>query len=75
MTLGNTKQLDEIFRLLEQQRQMLDHWPLTNEQIAKDKEISARIRSLIDQICSAQSKAGSLEFPEVDLTEPSPLRI
>lgn len=75
MTLGKTELLDEIFHLLNQQRQLLDRWPLTNEQIRKDKEISARIRSLIDQVCFAQSAAVAVASAEVDLKEPSPLKI
>lgn len=75
MTLGKTELLDEIFHLLNQQRQLLDRWPLTNEQIRKDKEISARIRSWIDQVCFAQSAAIAVASDEVDLEEPSPLKI
>jgi hypothetical protein len=65
MALGKTEQLDEIFRLLNQQRQILNRWPLTNEQIRKDKEISARIRNLIDQICTSPSTAGTVKSSAV----------
>ena len=55
MTLGKAKYMNEILRLLREQRELLNRWPYSSEQIREDKEISARIRELVDQICAEQS--------------------
>ena len=47
--------MNEIFRLLREQRELLNRWPYSSEQIREDKELSARIRELVDQICAEQS--------------------
>jgi hypothetical protein len=60
MALGKTECMDEIFRLLNEQRELLKHLPYSSEQIRKDKEISARIRELINQMCVKQSAASGL---------------
>jgi hypothetical protein len=60
MAPGTAECLNEIFRLLCEQREVLNHWPLTHEQIAKDKEISSRVRALIDQICNREQSAKSM---------------
>jgi hypothetical protein len=54
MSLGRTERLDEVLRLLAEQRDLLNHWPITDELIQRDKQLSARIRDLIDQLCSQQ---------------------
>jgi hypothetical protein len=56
MALRKTEHLSEIFRLLSEQRELLKHLPYSSEQIRKDKEISARIRELIDQISEPSSQ-------------------
>jgi hypothetical protein len=55
MTLGKAEYMNEILRLLVEQRELLNRWPYSSEQIREDKEISARIRELVDQICAEQS--------------------
>ncbi len=52
--------LGEIFQLLDEQNEVLRHWPYTAEQVTKDKEISVRIRELVDQICVEQSAISAL---------------
>jgi hypothetical protein len=47
--------VDEILRLLQQQRDLLVGWPYSNEQIAKDKELSLRIRRLVDRLWVSES--------------------
>jgi hypothetical protein len=49
--------IETIFRLLEQQRANLEHWPYTLEQLAKDREISDRLRQACDQLPSPRSNA------------------
>jgi len=46
--------MSEILRLLSERRELLAHSPHSCEQIEKDKEISARILELVDQICGLQ---------------------
>jgi hypothetical protein len=75
VNLGRTERLDAILRLLNQQRQVLNHWPLTNEQIRKDKEISARIRSLIDQMCTAQPIAGTVSIQRSQPKDAAPSNV
>jgi hypothetical protein len=60
MAANKAAALNEIFRLLSEQSELLKHWPYTAEQITKDREISARIRGLIDQICVEQSATSAL---------------
>jgi hypothetical protein len=60
MNAKMTRPLSEIFQLLEEQDELLKHWPYTTEQVTKDKEISARIRELVDQICVEQSATSAL---------------
>jgi len=55
MAPGKTEYLNEILRLLSEQRELLKHPPYSSEQVRKDKEISARIRGLLDQISIEQS--------------------
>jgi hypothetical protein len=55
MTLGKAEYMNEILQLLREQRELLKRWPYSSEQIREDKEISARIRELVDQICAEQS--------------------
>lgn len=55
MTLGKAEYMNEILRLLREQRELLNRWPYSSEQMREDKEISARIRELVDQICAEQS--------------------
>jgi hypothetical protein len=55
MTPGKAECMNEILQLLREQRELLKHWPYSSEQIREDKEISARIRELVDQICAEQS--------------------
>ncbi|GEM_PF-3811533 len=56
MSLGRmTGRPDEVFRLLAEQRDLLNHWPITDELIQRDQQLSARIRDRIDQLCSQQS--------------------
>jgi len=50
-----TECLNEILRLLSEQRELLKHPPYSSEQVRKDKEISACIRGLVDQISVEQS--------------------
>jgi hypothetical protein len=47
--------VDEILSLLKQQRDLLVRWPYSDEQIAKDKELSVRIRRLVDRLCVPES--------------------
>jgi len=47
--------MNEIFRLLDEQRELLERVPFSTELVRKDKEISTRIRQLVDQICVEQS--------------------
>lgn len=55
MTLGKAEYMNEIFRLLCEQRELLNRCPYSSELIREDEEISARIDELIDQICAGQS--------------------
>ncbi len=55
MTLGKAEYMNEILRLLCEQRELLNRWPYSSEQIREDEEISARIDELVDQICAGQS--------------------
>jgi hypothetical protein len=48
--LGANDHFDEILRLLKQQRELLARWPYSGEQIAKDRELSVRIRHLVDRL-------------------------
>lgn len=57
MALGTTYYFDEILRLLTEQNELLRCWPYSNEQVIRDREISARVRELIDQSCAQQSAA------------------
>jgi len=50
--------MSEILRLLSERRELLAHSPHSCEQLEKDKEISARILELVDQICGLQSVEG-----------------
>ena len=49
MARGKAEYMNEIFRLLVE-RELLKHMPFSSEQLRKDKEISTRIRQLVDQI-------------------------
>jgi hypothetical protein len=42
--------IETILTLLEQQRANLQRWPYSVEQLAKDKELSVRLRQLADQL-------------------------
>jgi hypothetical protein len=42
--------METIFRLLDQQRANLGTWPYTPEQLDRDREISARLRRICDQL-------------------------
>jgi hypothetical protein len=55
MATGKTEYLNEILRLLSEQRDLLKHPSYSSEQPRKDKEISTRIRGLVDQISFEQS--------------------
>ena len=57
MALRKTEYLNEIFRLLSEQRELLEHPPYSSKQVKKDKKISACIRELVDQILIEQSTA------------------
>jgi hypothetical protein len=67
MNAKMARPLSEIFQLLDEQDELLKHWPYTAEQLTKDKEISTRIRELVDQICAEQSATSALV--KVDLEE------
>ena len=47
--------METIFRLLEQQRANLGTWPYTLEQLDRDREISARLRRICDQLPTPRS--------------------
>ena len=55
MTPGKAEYMNEIFQLLCEQRELLNRWAYSSEQISEDEEISARIDELVDQICAGQS--------------------
>lgn len=57
MTHRKIEYIDEIFRLLSEQRELREDVPCSSEQVSKNQEISARIRRLVDQICVEQSTA------------------
>lgn len=59
MTPGKAEYLSEVFQLLTEQRELLQYWPYSSEQISRDKRISARIRELVERICSEQSAANT----------------
>jgi len=54
MAGGKPECLNEILSLLSEQREMLKFFPYSSEQVREDKRISARIRSLVDEIVCAQ---------------------
>jgi hypothetical protein len=57
MARGKSEYLNEIFRLLSEQRGLLN-LPYSSEQVRKEKRILVRIHRLVDQIiCSEQSTA------------------
>ncbi len=66
MNAKKEQQLNEIFRLLSEQHELLQHWPYTGEQVSKDREISTRIRELVDQMCVGQSAASALAKVHVE---------
>lgn len=51
MSVGSEKAIHEVFRLLSEQRQLLTHWPYTKHHVEKEREISNRVRELIDRNC------------------------
>jgi hypothetical protein len=64
MGLGKIDYFGEILRLLSEQNDALRHWPYSNEQVIRDKEISAHIRELIDRSCAQRTMAK--DAPEGD---------
>ena len=69
MTPGKAECMNEIFRLLREQRELLNRWPYSSEQIREDREISARIRELVHQICAEQSNSEIGEVAKVHFDE------
>lgn len=67
MNAKTARPLSEIFQLLEEQDDLLKHWPYTTEQVTRDKEISARIRELVDQICVEQSATSALVKVDLEI--------
>ena len=62
MARGKSEYLNEIFRLLSEQRELLKHLPYSSEQVRKEKKILVRIHRLVDQvICSELGRAPSTE--------------
>ena len=58
MARGKSEYLNEIFRLLSEQRGLLKHLPYSSKQVRKEKRILVCIHRLVDQIiCSEQSTA------------------
>jgi hypothetical protein len=60
--------LQTILGLLEQQRANLQRWPYTPEQLEKDKELSARLRQLNDQLPAGDQH--SLKNTLISITPP-----
>ncbi len=69
MTSGKSEYMNEIFRLLCEQRELLNRWPYSSEQIREDEEISVRIDELVDQICAGQSIVKFATLPKVHFEE------
>ena len=58
MCCTSQDRFDAIFRILEERRRISEQWPYTADQIRKDKELSVRLRELIDQL-SPGGKSGN----------------
>lgn len=54
MNAKSEAQLEIIFHLLEEQHRLGRQWPLSPAQVHRDKEVSARLRELIDQPSSRE---------------------
>jgi hypothetical protein len=52
MHRASEDRFDAVFRILEEQHRISEQWPYTAGQIRRDKELSARLRELIDQLSS-----------------------
>ncbi len=74
MARGKVAYMNEIFRLLSEQHELLERWPYSSEQIRKDKEISALIRKLVDQICLEQSTAKAMRLAKIHFEKPVSLK-
>jgi DNA-binding NarL/FixJ family response regulator len=62
MALRKRDCLNEIFRLLNEQRELLKDLPSSSEQVRKNHRISARICTLVDRIiCLEQSIARGMQ--------------
>ena len=51
------KRIETIFRLLDEQHQILNHGPYTSAVLKRDQEISAQLREICDQLYPMQSNA------------------
>lgn len=69
MALGRIDYFAEILRLLSEQKDLLRHWPYSDEQIIRDKEISAHIRELIDRSCAQQPTLHDTPFAHPAVSE------
>ena len=49
------KRIETIFRLLDEQHRILNHGPYTSEVLKKDREISAQLREVCNQLYPTQS--------------------
>jgi hypothetical protein len=62
MARGKSEYLNEIFRLLSEQRGLLKHLPYSSKQVRKEKRILVCIHRLVDQIiCSDLGRAPATE--------------
>jgi len=57
MALGKKESMNEMLQLLDERQKLLEHLPHSSRLITKDKEISARICALVDQIWVEQQRS------------------
>ena len=46
----------EIFQLLDEQHKLQKQWPYSSEILKRDRQLSARIRELCDELCPVESR-------------------
>ncbi|HVB87076.1 MAG TPA: hypothetical protein VNK23_10490 [Candidatus Dormibacteraeota bacterium] len=50
MNRATETRFDAVLRILEEQHRLCNQWPYSADQIQHDKELSAELRGLIDQL-------------------------
>lgn len=56
MNRATDTRIREIFQLLDEQHKLQEQWPYSSEILTRDRQLSARIRELCDELCPVESR-------------------